>query len=293
MKERIAKAISNLGICSRRQAEELIASGQVKVNGELVTTPVFFVDESDKIEVNNKIISSAAAPAKRLWAYYKPVGLITTRSDPEGRPTVFDNLPKTLPRVISVGRLDIASEGLLLLTNSGQLARYLELPSNKIQRTYKVRAYGSLANNKIIEIVSRGVTINGIRYQPAIIKPIVDLHTNQYLTTIARANEKFNEYTSSTSKVARKPSGSPAQRSNLREHKRIPQVDVANVPVQEVYKSNHWFEVTLQEGKNREIRKIFEHFGLQVNRLIRTSYGSYSLGKLKPGECIEVKPLTI
>ena len=218
MLQRIAKAISSAGICSRRQAELLIAQGVVKVDNILVTSPITFVDENSVIAINDAIIDRKHLP--RIWTYYKPISLITTHSDPEGRKTVFDSLVG-LPRVISVGRLDVNSEGLLLLTNNGELARKLELPSSKIERVYKVRAYGNADSFKSLRLP---INIDGILYNPKSIKLL--------------------------SKSS----------------------------------ANSWFEVVLTEGKNREIRKIFEHYGLKVSRLIRIKYGQFTLGDLKPNE---------
>ncbi|MCC8417316.1 MAG: rRNA pseudouridine synthase [Rickettsia endosymbiont of Bryobia graminum] len=217
--QKLAKIISNAGVCSRRDAEKLIENNQVKVNNVIINSPAERASNDAIIEVSGKVIKQEQAA--RLWLYYKPVGLITTHKDTHGRETVFANLIE-LPRVISIGRLDLNSEGLLLLTNNGDLARKFELPSNKIERVYKVRAYGLpdllLQNYKNIEI-------DKIIYNPKSIESI---------------------------------------------------------------NSNSWFEVVLTEGKNREIRKIFSHFGLQVNRLIRIRYGSFLLGDLKPGQYKEV-----
>lgn len=226
MSSRLAKVISNSGYCSRRDAEKLIIEGRVTVDGKIVMTPAFNVGDENKITVDGKEIQEVVKP--RLWLYYKPVGLVTTHKDPQDRPTVFQNLPKNLPRVISVGRLDLNSEGLLLLTNSGDLARKLELPSNNFLRIYKVRAFGKVDMHAISKTKS-GINIDGINYRP---KDIILLKSEA---------------------------------------------------------KNSWFEVHLTEGKNREIRKIFEYFGLKVNRLIRTSYGPFSLGKLKSGEVLETK----
>lgn len=217
---RIAKLISNAGFCSRREAERLILSGAVTINDKVIATPATCANQDDLIKVDGKLLNQVKAP--RLWTYYKPVGLITTYHDPQGRTTVFETL-KHLPRVISIGRLDIQSEGLLLLTNNGELARYFELPVNKIVRIYRVRAYGNLTKIKLAKFP---VTINNIIYNPRSIQIIKE-------------------------------------------------------------GNNSWFEVILDEGKNREIRKIFEYFDLSVNRLIRTHYGSFNIGDLKPGTYIE------
>ena len=222
--KRLAKAISDSGYCSRRDAEKLITDGRVTVDGEIINTPAFNVTDGSSIAVDGTPIASKVTP--KLWLYHKPVGLMTTHKDPQNRPTVFEHLPRALPRVISVGRLDINSEGLLLLTNSGELARKLELPSNKYDRVYKVRAFGN-CDIKKLQTATAGIKIKDEFFKP-------------------------------TSIILVKPG------------------------------KNSWLEVTLQEGKNREIRKIFEHFDMQVNRLIRVQYGPWKLGQLNPGEVMEV-----
>lgn len=148
-------------MCSRRDAERLIADGRVKVNGKVLDTPAFKVSEKDKVQVDGRPIG-AAAPT-RVWRYHKPTGLVTTHRDPAGRPTVFEHLPPELPRVISVGRLDLTSEGLLLLTNDGELARKLELPSNGWVRRYRARAYGRVTQEEL-DHLRDGVTVEGVRY---------------------------------------------------------------------------------------------------------------------------------
>ncbi len=219
--QRLAKFLSNAGVCSRRDAELLIKDLKVTVNGAVVDTPITIVKESDTVAVSGKVI---VAERPRLWRYHKPVGLITTHKDTHGRKTVFAAL-EGLPRVISIGRLDLNSEGLLLLTNNGELSRKFELPGNKIERTYKVRAYG---NANLIRNY-KNITIDQVHYNPKSIKLI-------------------------------KSGG-----------------------------LNSWFEVVLTEGKNREIRKIFEYFGLIVNRLIRVKYGNFVLGDLQPNCYKEVE----
>lgn len=224
---RIAKAIARAGICSRREAEKLIEQGKVTLNGKVLNTPAVTVTESDTITVNGKPLKSAE-PA-RLFAFHKPSGCITSTKDPQGRKTVFDYLPDNLPRLITVGRLDYNSEGLLLMTNDGELARKLELPENKYKRVYRVRAYGKVSQ-RALDRLAQGVTINGVHYEP-----------------IKASFEK--------------PQG-----------------------------GNTWMIFELQEGKNREIRKICEYLGMKVNRLIRLSYGPYTLGKLPKSQ---IKELTL
>ena len=223
--ERIAKRMARAGLCSRREAEAWITGRRVKVNGRLIDSPALNVQPEDVILVDNKPV--ADKEPTRLWLYHKPPGLMTTHKDPEGRATVFEQLPKDMPRVISVGRLDYNSEGLLLLTNDGALARKLELPSTGWIRKYRVRAYGGIAPS-MLEGMKKGVSIDGMNYGS--VEATIESHSG----------------------------------------------------------NNHWLQVTLAEGKNREIRKIFEHYGCQVNRLIRMSYGPFLLGKLVRGDVKEV-----
>lgn len=159
--QRIAKWLAHAGVASRRDAELLIAEGRVCLNGAVVTTPATKVSAADLITVDGDVIGGAQA--SRLWRYYKPAGLVTTHKDPQGRPTVFDHLPDHLPRVISVGRLDLNTEGLLLLTTDGELARHLELPANGYLRQYRVRALGQ-PDPAALEALKDGVTIDGIHY---------------------------------------------------------------------------------------------------------------------------------
>lgn len=161
--ERIAKFLARAGIASRREVERMIEAGRVRVNGKVLDTPAFKVTGKEKIEVDGNPVEEKAPT--RLWRYHKPTGLVTTHRDPEGRETVFDKLPKDLGRVISVGRLDLTSEGLLLLTNDGELARALELPSTAWMRRYKARAYGRV-DDAAVEKLRKGVTVEGIKYGP-------------------------------------------------------------------------------------------------------------------------------
>ena len=230
--ERIAKAMARAGIASRREVERLIGLGKVAVNGKILDTPATLVTRDDVITVDGKAIGSAQAT--RVWRYHKPAGLLTSHTDPAGRPTVFDALPSGLPRVISVGRLDLNTEGLLLLTNDGELSRALELPQTELVRQYRARARGRVSQLQL-DSLKDGVTVDGVRYGP--IEATLD-------------------------KTKDGEGHAPA---------------------------NLWISVSITEGKNREVRKVLEHLGLTVNRLIRTSYGPFQLGQLKPGEVEEVR----
>ncbi len=159
--ERIAKFMARAGVCSRRDAERLIADGRVKLNGKLLDTPAVKVSAKDKVQVDGRLVG--AAEQTRLWRYHKPTGLVTTHRDPGGRATVFEHLPRDLPRVVSVGRLDLTSEGLLLLTNDGELARRLELPSNGWVRRYRARAYGRVQQSEL-DALQDGIEVDGVRY---------------------------------------------------------------------------------------------------------------------------------
>ena len=224
-KERIAKRLARAGVCSRREAERMIADGRVAVDGETLTSPAISVTEDARITVDGKPV--AKAERTRLWRFHKPRGTLTTHRDPEGRPTVFDGLPKALGRLISVGRLDFNSEGLLLLTNDGGLARRLELPSGGWVRRYRVRAFGKV-NAERLEALAAGITIDGVNYGP--------IHC-----------------------------GIERRRGD-----------------------NTWLALSLREGKNREIRRVMEHLGLTVSRLIRIGFGPFALGRLARGAIEEV-----
>ncbi len=225
MAERLAKFMARSGVCSRRDAEELIKQKRVTVNGEIVDTPAYNVEGTEKILLDGEKLPEIEQT--RLWLYHKPAGLLTTHKDTEARATVFEHLPAGLPRVISVGRLDLNSEGLLLLTNNGELSRKLELPENGWSRRYKVRVHGFVNKNKLADL-AKGATVDGINY------------------------------------------GS------------------VKVELESQNGTNSWLVVTLNEGKNREIRKLMKSIGLEVARLIRLSYGPFQLGSLKKGEVREV-----
>lgn len=227
--ERIAKRISRAGICSRRDAEKLIAEGKVTIDGEVIDTPAIRVLPEQVITVNGKTI--AEKEPSRVWLFHKPSGYVTTNHDPEGRKTVFDVLPKDLPRVITVGRLDMNSEGLLILTNDGEIARHMELPSTGWTRRYRVRARGTPTAETLRQL-KKGMTVDGIHYGSV---------------TAEIDAEQAKEGT------------------------------------------NCWLTVSLQEGKKREIRILFQHMGHPISRLMRLSYGPFQLGSLARGEVKEVQ----
>ncbi|MBB4040077.1 23S rRNA pseudouridine2605 synthase [Microvirga flocculans] len=226
VEDRIAKVIARAGVASRRDAEAMIAEGRVTLNGKVLESPAINVTAADTITVDGEPL-----PAKertRLWLYHKPRGLVTTARDPEGRPTVFENLPEDLPRVVAVGRLDINTEGLLLLTNDGGLARVIAHPDTGWLRRYKVRAHGDITQADL-DGLRDGISIDGIDYGPV--------------------------------------------------EARLDRVQGDNV----------WITMGLREGKNREIKRILEHLGMQVNRLIRMSFGPFQLGDLEQGMVEEVR----
>ncbi len=224
--ERIAKVIARAGLCSRREAERWIADGRVVVDGNVLDSPAFTVTSDNLIIVDGEPLPGAEK--QKVWRYHKPPGLLTTHNDPEGRPNIFESLPDEMPRVISIGRLDLNSEGLLLLTNDGELARELELPASGWLRRYRVRVHGR-PDAKTLNSLANGVTVDGIRYKS--IQAELDRQQG----------------------------------------------------------ANAWLTVSLIEGKNREIRRVMEHLGWTVSRLIRTSYGPFQLGSLAKGEVEEVR----
>ncbi len=226
--ERIAKVMARAGLCSRREAEALIAQGRVFINGKRLTSPAHNVQPTDEIVVDNKKLAKPERP--RLFRFHKPRGVLTATRDPEGRPTIYDGMPAELPRLMPVGRLDYNSEGLLLLTNDGAIKRHLELPATGIKRKYRVRVYGSPDPARLARL-KNGITVEGV----------------QYGAIDARLEGKSNT-------------------------------------------SNAWMIFELAEGKNREIRRVCEAMGLQVNRLIRIGYGAFELDKLAVKAIEEVGP---
>ncbi len=223
---RIAKVMARAGLCSRREAEAWIAAGRVTVNGKPLESPAYNVTDADDVRVDG--VRLGAPERTRLFLFHKPRGFVTTARDPEGRPTIFDRLPPDLPRLIAVGRLDINTEGLMLLTNDGGLARVLELPATGWLRRYRVRAHGAVDQARL-DPLSDGITLDGIHY--AGIEARLDREQG----------------------------------------------------------SNAWITMGLREGKNREIKRVLEHLGLAVNRLIRVSFGPFELGDLAEGEITEVR----
>ena len=224
--ERIAKVIARAGLASRREAEAWIAAGRVAVNGAPIASPALNVSDQDRVTVDGEPLPERERT--RLFLYHKPRGLITTHSDPQGRPTIFQRLPKDLPRLISVGRLDFNTEGLLLLTNDGALARVLELPTTGWLRRYRVRAHGTVTQAQL-DALHEGVTISGIHY------------------------------------------------------------GAIEASIERVQGSNLWLSFGIREGKNREVRTVLGHLGLDVTRLIRVSFGPFQLAELAEGQVEEVK----
>ncbi|HEX4694165.1 pseudouridine synthase [Sphingomonas sp.] len=224
--QRIAKLLARAGVASRREVERMIAEGRVALNGVAIDTPATLLASLDGVTVDGNPVK--AASAARLFIYHKPTGLLVTERDPGGRPTIYDRLSKTLPRVVPVGRLDLNTEGLLLLTTDGGLKRQLELPATGVERAYRARAYGNVTQAQLEELIE-GVEIEGVRYG--------SIDANLERRTGA----------------------------------------------------NVWIELVLTEGKNREVRRVLEHLGLKVSRLIRTRYGPFVLGDLPVGAVGEVR----
>ena len=228
--ERIAKLLARAGVASRREVERMIAEGRIALNGAKIETPATILPGLRGVTVDGKPV--AKADRARLFRFHKPAGLLTAERDPKGRPTIYaalrNALPKDAPRLMPVGRLDLNTEGLLLLTNDGELKRAMELPANAVPRTYRARAFGEVSQAQL-EALMDGITIEGVRYGP--IDANLERRTGR----------------------------------------------------------NQWIELTLTEGKNREVRRVLEHLGLQVSRLMRTAYGPFALGDLPRGAADEVK----
>lgn len=228
--DRIAKLLARAGIASRREIERMIADGRVAIDGKPVDTPATFLTDLKGVTVDGKPV--AAPEPTRLFAFHKPTGLITAERDPMGRPTIYsalvNALPKRTPRLMPIGRLDLNTEGLLLLTNDGELKREMELPSSGIPRIYRARTFGDVTQEQLEELID-GISIDGVNYGP------IDANL---------------------------------ERSTGR---------------------NQWIEVSITEGKNREVRKVLEHLGLQVSRLIRTAYGPFELEDLPRGRAREIR----
>ena len=224
--QRIAKLLARAGVASRREIERMIAEGRIALNGVPLDTPATILTSLQGITVDGNPV---AAPAPtQLFLYHKPAGLLTTERDPRGRPTIYDRLPQDLPRVMPVGRLDLNTEGLLLLTTDGEFKRQLELPATGVTRSYRARAYGNVTQAQLEDLM-HGIEIEGVRYGS--IDANIERRTG----------------------------------------------------------ANVWIELKLAEGKNREVRRVLEHLGLQVSRLIRTAYGPFELGDLAAGEVGEIR----
>lgn len=232
--DRIAKLLARAGIASRREVERMIEEGRVKIGDEVVTTPATLLKSLRGVSVDGKMVGPIAAP--RLYRFHKPAGLITAERDPTGRPTIYtalrNSMPKDAPRVMPVGRLDVNTEGLLLMTNDGELKRALELPSTGIPRTYRARTFGDISQARLEELIE-GIEIDGVRYGPI------------------------------------------------------------NANLERSANRNKWIEMTLTEGKNREIRRVLEHLGLEVSRLLRTSYGPFELADLQRGSVEEIPQVQV
>ena len=228
--DRIAKLLARAGVASRREVERMIADGRVAIDGLIVETPATFLKELKGVTVDGRPV--AKPEPTRLFAFHKPTGLLTAERDFTGRATIYaaleNALPKNTPRLMPVGRLDLNTEGLLLLTNDGGLKRMMELPASAIPRTYRARTFGDINQEQLEELIE-GITIDGVHYGS------IDANL---------------------------------ERSTGR---------------------NQWIELTITEGKNREVRRVLEHFGLQVSRLIRTAYGPFELDDLPRGAAAEIR----
>lgn len=223
--ERIAKLLARAGVASRREIERMIGDGRITLNGEKVETPATLLKSLHGVAVDGKAVAQPA-PTK-LYLFHKPEGCLTAERDFSGRKTIYDILPKDLPRLMPIGRLDLNTEGLLLLTNDGEFKRQMELPSTGVERTYRARCFGEVSQEQLEDLI-HGIEIEGVRYGK--IDANLERRTGR----------------------------------------------------------NQWVEMTLTEGKNREVRRVLEHLGLEVSRLIRTRYGPFVLGEMKAGDVGEV-----
>lgn len=228
--ERIAKLLARAGIASRREVERMIGDGRVAIDGLVLETPATIIPDLKGVTVDGKPVGKPEPT--RLFAFHKPTGLITAERDPAGRPTIYtalrNSLPKNTPRMMPIGRLDLNTEGLLLLTNDGELKRQMELPASGIPRRYRARTFGDVTQEQLEELID-GITIDGVNYGS--IDANLERRTGR----------------------------------------------------------NQWVEVTITEGKNREVRKVLEHLGLKVSRLIRVAYGPFELEDLPRGAAREIR----
>ncbi|NWK98648.1 pseudouridine synthase [Sphingobium lactosutens] len=224
--QRIAKLLARAGIASRREIERMIEEGRIAKDGVALDTPATLLTSLHGVTVDG--VAVAAPSPTRLFVFHKPTGYLTTERDPAGRPTIYDRLPADLPRLMPIGRLDMNTEGLLLLTTDGGFKRQMELPATGVPRTYRARAFGEVSQQQLEDLFD-GLEIDGIRY-------------GQIEANLERRTGR-----------------------------------------------NQWIEMTLTEGKNREVRRVLEHLDLKVNRLIRTSYGPFILGELPVGAVEEVR----
>ncbi len=224
--QRIAKLLARAGVGSRRDVERMVEEGRIALNGQVIVHPAPLLTSLEGLTVDGNPVAKPVST--RLYRFNKPAGCITAARDPKGRKTIYDLLPKDLPRLMPVGRLDYNTEGLLLLTNDGEFKRQLELPASGVERTYRARAFGDISQAQLEEL-AMGIEIDGVRYGK--IDANLERRTGR----------------------------------------------------------NQWVEMTLTEGKNREVRKVLEHFGLQVSRLIRTRYGAFELGGMPLGS-VDVVP---